>query len=114
MGCDYYVQTELVIEYLDKIGRLSIIYTDRVINKGYIYQPSDYDSDDDYETAGKKYDAEIERRIAENTYDKFIFNDDNWIKESYKTKYNERLRREFKDIENIKKIYKKTTAWQRN
>jgi hypothetical protein len=114
MGCDYYVQTELVIEYLDKMGRLSIIYTDIIVNKGYIYQPSDYDSDDDYETAIKKYDAEIERRIAENTYDKVIFDNDEWTKETYKTKYNERLMREFKEIDNIKKIYKKTTAWERD
>jgi hypothetical protein len=114
MGCDYYVQTELVIEYLNKMGRLSYIYTDRVIDKGYIYNPPDYDSDDDLETMNKKYHAEIKRRIEENTYNKILFENDIWIKESYKTKYNERLMREFKEIYNIKKIYKKTTAWKRN
>jgi hypothetical protein len=114
MGCDYYVQTELVIEYINKIGRLSYIYTDRVIGKGYIYEPPDYDSDDDLETMDKKYNAEIKRRIEENTYNKILFENDIWIKESYKTKYNERLIRDFKEIYNIKKIYKKTTAWKRN
>jgi hypothetical protein len=114
MGCDYYVQTELVIEYLDKMGRLSIIYTDRFVDKRYIYQPSDYDSDDDWETAAKKYHAEIEHKIAENTYEKHIFSNDTWVKPSYKTKYDERFMREFKEIHNIKKIYKKTTAWKRN
>jgi hypothetical protein len=114
MGCDYYVQTELVIEYLDKMGRLSTIYTDVFINKGYIFQISDYDSDDDLETSDKKYNIEIERRIQENTYNKIIFDNDIWIKETYKKKFEERLRREFKEIDNIKKIYKKTTAWKRN
>jgi hypothetical protein len=84
MGCDYYVRTELVIEYLDKMGRLSKIYTDVFINKGYIFQISDYDSDDDFETADKKYNIEIERRIQENTYNKIIFDNDIWIKETYK------------------------------
>jgi len=114
MGCDYYIQTELVIEYIDKNGRLSTIYTDIFINKGYIFQISDYDSDDVWETADKKYNAEIQRRIQENTYNKFIFDNDNWIKQSYKKKFEQRLMREFKEIDNIKKIYKKTTAWKRN
>ena len=68
MGCDYYIKTELIIEYLDKNGRFSTIYTDVFINKGYIFQISDYDSDDDWETADKKYNEEIQRRIEENTY----------------------------------------------
>lgn len=114
MGCDYYIQTELVIEHLDSRGRLSFTYTNRSIEKGYIHQPSDYDSDDDWETAGKKYDAEIERRIAQNTYNKIIFENDEWIKESYRKKYEDQLKREFKEINKYKKIYKKVTAWKRN
>lgn len=114
MGCDYYVQTELVIEYLDKMGRKSTIYTDRSIEKGYIFQPSDYDSDDDWETAGKKYDAEIDRKIKKNTYNKLIFDNNTWIKDSYRKKYEDKFKRELKEIDNILKIYKKTTAWKRN
>jgi hypothetical protein len=114
MGCDYYVQTELVIEHQDSIGRLSLTYTNRKVEKGYIYQPSHYDSDDDWETAGKKYDAEIERRIEQNTYNKILFENDTWVKESYKNNYDVFLKRDFKQITNIKKIYKKVTAWKRN
>jgi hypothetical protein len=114
MGCDYYIQTELVIEYVDIIGRISLIRTNRDINKGYIFNYKDYDSDDDQETSYKKYKAEIERKIKENTYDKILFVNDIWIKESYKKKYEEQLKREFKEIYKFIKIYKKVCAWEKN
>lgn len=114
MRCDYSVQTELVIEYLDSIKRKCVIYTDRKLTKGYIVTYPDYDSDDDHETSQQKYNLEIERKIIENTYDKIIFDNDTWIKDSYKKKYQQRISREFKDIDIIKKIYKKNTAWKMN
>jgi hypothetical protein len=118
MGCDYYIQTELVMEYVDIVGRISSIQTNLHLEKRYVYQTSHYDShddsDDDWETACKKYDAEIERRIAQNTYNKIIFENHEWIKESYRKKYEEQLKREFREINKFKKIYKKVTAWKRN
>jgi hypothetical protein len=114
MGCDYYIQTELVIEYIDIVGRISSIRTNRSLDRGYIYQSHDYDSDDDQETCYKKYKAEIAKKIAENTYNKILFENDEWVKESYKKKYEEKLKREFKEIHKFKKIYKKATAWERN
>lgn len=114
MGCDYYIQTELVIEYIDTTGKISYIWTNRDLTKGYIFNYLDKDSDDDHETCYKKYQAEIERKIKENTYNKILFENDVWIKESYRKKYEEQLKREFKEIRKFKKIYKKNTAWERN
>jgi hypothetical protein len=114
MGCDYYIQTELVIEYVDIIGRISLIRTNRDTSKGYIFNYTDYDSDDDVETSHKKYNAEIERKIKENTYNKILFENDAWIKESYRKNYEEQLKSEFKEIHKFKKIYKKVSAWERN
>jgi len=37
MGCDYYIQNELVIEYHDKSGRINTIYTNRSVEKGYVF-----------------------------------------------------------------------------
>jgi hypothetical protein len=114
MGCDYYIQIELVIEYVDVVGRISLIRTNRSFKKGYIYQSPYYDSDDDQETSYKKYKTEIERKIKENTYNKILFDNNVWIKESYRKNYEEQLKREFKEIYKFKKIYKKVTAWERN
>lgn len=115
MGCDYYIQSELIIEYIDVLGRVSFICTNRDLNRGYIneYLP-DHDSDDDEETCYEKYLVEIEKKIKENTYDKILFENNNWVKESYKKKYEEYLRSQFKEICEFKKIYKKFTAWKRN
>ncbi len=114
MGCDYYVQSELIIEYIDKMGRNSVIHTNLSLDKGYIFNYTDFDSDDDDETKYKKYLVEIERKIEDNTYNKILFENNAWVKESYRKKYEEQLKREFKEIVEIKKIYKKVTAWKRN
>ena len=113
MGCDYYIQTQLVIEYLDNLGRFSVIYTDRYIKKGYLFKCSDYDSDNICETEYQKCKSEIEQKIKENTYNKILFENNAWTKETYKNKFEQRLTKEFKEISNINKIYKKTTAWER-
>ena len=113
MGCDYYIQKELVIEYLDKTGKIFALYTDRNIEKGYILQSSEHDSDDDEDTSYKKYKEEIERRIKYNTYNKILFENGDWVQESYKKKYEQYLLRTYKEIVKIIKIYKKNTAWER-
>ena len=114
MGCDYYIQTEIVIEYVDIIGRISLIRTNRSLDKGYIHQYPDYDSDDDQETLYKKYKVAITKKIEEYTYNKILFENDTWIKESYRKKYEQQLKSEFREIYKFKKIYKKVTAWERN
>lgn len=114
MGCDYYIQNEIVIEYLDKFGRLSFIYTNRKIKKGYIFETTDYDSDDDQETCYNKYKAEIEKQIKSNTYNKILFINDEWMNESYRKKYENMIKTEFKEIAVLKKINKKGTAWKNN
>ena len=50
MGCDYYTQSELVIEYIDMNGARSITKTNRTIEKRYVFNVPDEDSDDDEET----------------------------------------------------------------
>jgi len=114
MGCDYYVQTKVVIKYVNIAGRISCIQTNLHLEKRYLYQFSDYDSDDDQETSYKKYEADIEGIIKQNTYDKILFENDEWIKESYRKKYEEKLKNEFKVIHKFIKIYKKFTAWERD
>lgn len=113
MGCDYYIQTELVIEFRDKDGKICTIYTNRELQKGYIFHCQDEDSDDDMETQDKKYQAELERRIAENTYNKMLFENEKWVKEPYKKKYEQHLMKTYKEIKKIYKVYKKTSAWKR-
>lgn len=113
MGCDYYIQTELVIEFRDKDSKICVIHTNIKLEKGYIFSYPDQDSDDDFDTQDKKFQVELERRIQQNTYNKMLFENEVWIKESYKTKYEAYLFKTYKDIVKILKIYKKYSAWQR-
>jgi len=82
--------------------------------KRYIFTYPDYNSDDDNDITNTKINIEIERKIKKNTYDKIIFDNDIWIKESYKKRYQGLFKREFKEIDNIKKIYKTNIAWKKD
>lgn len=113
MGYDYYIQKELVFEYQAKTGKICTIYTDRTIQKGFIFNYPDEDSDDDLVTENKKYQAELQRKIKENTYDKILFKNGKWVEESYKKKYENSLNETCKDILQLLKVYKKITAWER-
>ena len=87
MVCDYYIQTELVIEFSEMNGALSKTTTNRMINRGYIINIPDNDSDDDYDTQDKKYKKELEKKISENTYQKMLYENDRWVKSSYEKRY---------------------------
>jgi len=113
MGCDYYIQTELVIEFRYKNRKICTIYTNRELQKGYIFSYPDQDSDDDVETHDKKYHAELERRIQQHANNKMLFENEVWIKESYKKKYEDYILKIFNQIHEIKKVYKRTSPWQR-
>ena len=110
MGCDYYLQSELVIVYEDKNCKLCTIYTNTKIEKGYVFTYKDQDSDDDDITAQNKFQAEIERQIKENTYNKILFENGYWVKKSYKTNYESYLTKTFPEIAKIIKIYKKCSG----
>lgn len=113
MGCDYYIGSELVIKYYDKNGILKTILTDQTQQKGYIYNYIGEDSDDDDETSYNKFNDEIERRIQNNTFNKILFENGEWGKESYELKYKKYLMKTYEDIVQFYKIYKRYYGWKR-
>lgn len=114
MGCDYYIQTDLVIVYIDSSNRFSKTMTNRKLKKIYITNIPDFDSDDDEETQQKKYNEELQKIINRNNYNKKIYEKDQWIKKSYKKKYLKALPSLCPGIMKIVEIYKKYSAWERN
>ena len=96
----------------NKSGKNHTIYTDRKVTKSYIFSYPDDDSDDDLETMNKKYRAELERKIKENTYDKILFKNGKWLEESYKKEYENTINESCSDILQLLKVYKKMTAWE--
>jgi hypothetical protein len=112
MGCDYYIQTDLVIIYYDNKGALSSITTNRQIEKRYIIYIQNEDSDDDQETQHKKWREELNRCIEQNSYKKILYNDDKWIQDSYEKKYSNELKKMSPRINKLVKIYKDYTAWK--
>jgi len=113
MGCDYRIISQLVIHYLDKTGKMSVIYTDTNEKKVYISEYEyGYDSDDDdYNTLVEKYNKHLKKIIEENTYDKILFDEERWLEESYKKKYENRIIKQFDDISKLLKVYKRVYCW---
>ena len=103
MGCDYYIQTQLVIEYMDEKGAISKTITNRVLERGYVFSVPNVDSDDDEETQYKKYDE----------YIKMLYENEQWIKSSYEKKYTKDLNTICPGIVKLLKVYKDHTAWKR-
>ena len=110
MGCDYYITKDLIIEYKDSNGA-ELIKTIRIDCKpGYIHSYEDYDSEDDEDANYLKYKAEMARIIARNIYDKSVFEDNEWLKHSYKVNYVNYLKINRIMTEQINKIYIKSSA----
>ncbi len=113
MGCDYYTQSELVIEYIDDKGAISKTRTNRNVEKGYIFYVPEEDSDDDQETQHKKFMDELQRKIMKNTHKKILYENEEWVKSSYEKKYVKDLKMICPRMVKLLKIYKDYTAWER-
>lgn len=112
MGCDYYITSELVIEYIDTMGALSKTITNRILEKGYIMSVPEQDSDDDIETQQKKYDEELERTIDRRKYKKIMYENEKWVKSSYEKRYVKDLKFLCPNMVKIIKIYKDYNSWK--
>lgn len=114
MGCDYYIQTDLVIIYIDTDNRFSKTMTNISLKKIYLTNIPGFDSDDDEESQQIKYNEELQKIIKKNNYKKTIYENDQWVKKSYKKRYLRELRSLCPGIVKIINIYKNYSAWERN
>jgi hypothetical protein len=114
MCCDYYIQTDLVIVYLDSNNRFSKTMTNRNIRKIYINHIHDFDSDDDDESQKQKYREELKRMIEKNNYKKNIYVNEEWVKKTYKKRYLKLLPSLCPGIKKLVNIYKNYSAWERS
>lgn len=111
MNGQYYVQMDLVVEYLDINEQYCVMYTDRCIDKKYIDTYKNYDPNDDISTKEIKMKCEIERQINKYTYNKILYNNE-WLKKSYQIKYECFLKKSYKEIYKLIKVYTKITAFK--
>jgi len=113
MGCDYYVQSDLVIEFIDKDQKYRTVCEEGEPQNNYILSLPDYDSDDDMDTKDSKYYAELDKLIQKNTYDKLLFDNGVWVQESYCKNYSRYILTKYSQIHKLVKVYKCTYAWKR-
>jgi len=102
MGCDFYIEKSLIIDYISSKGQICKIAMTRKREKGFI---------DKYVPGSDKYEKKLLKKIAKKTYVKMIYEKKTWVKEGYQQKYEERIRKWFPEIKDFIKIYKDSTAW---
>jgi uncharacterized membrane-anchored protein YjiN (DUF445 family) len=82
-------------------------YIDRIFD--YILEEGNGEENSFYR---KQEERKIERKIEKHTRLKPIYINDEWVSEKYKKIFMQRLKREFKYIHEIKKIYIKCIAFK--
>jgi len=113
MGCDYYTNLAIVIHY-----RLNDIVFKKIFDGPYrqchwLNKPPDNDSDDDDQTQDIKWNIHMQNKIKSERKVKILFENFEWIKKSYETKYsNNVLKWAPKDCQ-ILKVYRSVYAWER-
>jgi hypothetical protein len=100
MEYDYYVDKYLIIEFISVDSRLCKITTDLI--RKYKYFKHLYDKD----TLNKK-----QEKINKKKNQKIIFENGYWVKNTYKKKYEKKLKREFGKMNKLIKIYKENIAF---
>ncbi len=114
MTCDYYIQTELVCEYMDSSGKHHTLYTNRKMLNGYIQDDvaSEDEEDLDQTIAKKRYVVLLTEKLNKNTYNKMFYDNDNWQKPRYKQKYEKYLAKFVPINSYIVKIFKKVKSYE--
>ena len=118
MGSCYYIQTELVVEYIDKNYALSKTRTNRKLKKCYLRCfPHEVSvavsvdvSVDVSETQQKKYHEELQKIIDIKTCKKIIHENEQWVKTSYENRYLRLLQFICPRMIRLVKIYKEYTV----
>ena len=106
----YYIQTELVVEYIDKNYALSKTRTNRKLKKCYLRCFTDEVSVDISETQPKKYHEELQKIIDRKTCKKIILEHEQWVKTSYENRYLRLLQFICPRMIRLVKIYKEYTV----
>lgn len=108
MGYDFFIQSELVIEYIEVSGAHSKTFTDRQIKPYKLFSVPDEDSDDDIDTYKEKYDNEVERQMQLHQKVKILFKHGQWKKTSYGKRYESYISSicpRLDQLVSVKKIY---------
>lgn len=112
MHCDFYIQTELVIEYIDVNGANSKTHTDRKIENFSVSYVDGIDSDDDFETIREKHELEVQTQMNLKRKTKHLFSNGKWAKESYKKRYESYIYSICPRMEQLTCVYKSVNTFK--
>lgn len=105
MGCDYLIETSLVIEFYSIKGEICKIVTNTKRKKGFLYKYNEKSE------KSEKYVKKLEKKMGKKCYIKTIYENKTWSRDNYQEKYETKLRSWFPRIDTFIKIYKDSISW---
>jgi len=102
MGCDYYTEKSIIINYISSKGETCRIITNTKRERGFINK---------YEPNTDKFNKKMNKYTTKNTYKKMIYENNTWLQDTYQEKYETKFRKWFPHIKDFIQIYKASVAW---
>jgi hypothetical protein len=107
MGCDYVVVYSLVIEYIDIENKFCKVSTNYKIKNCYLDENIEYCENNHYDEIRSDF---LNKKIQENTRKKILFENEKWVKNSYKKRYKNFWYCNYIKFNKMIKVYKEIKA----
>lgn len=107
MVCDYIVVSSLVIEYIDIKNKFCKVSTNYDIKKCYLDKIIENDEKMQYDELRNQF---LNEKIQENTRKKILFENEKWVKNSYKKRYKNFCHCNYMNFNKMIKVYKEIKA----
>jgi hypothetical protein len=113
MVCDYVVESYLVIEYVDEQKRICKVTTNCKRECCYLDELPEHKLLDGENIKIESRNIYLNQKIQEKTRKKILFENDNWVKNSYKKRYKKGCYSNYIKSYKLIKIYKDFKAIER-
>jgi hypothetical protein len=112
INCDYYVDHNIIVDYIAPDGNIKQFKIDIMKERGYIANEDD-DRNEEIDSE-HEYKRKLELRMKLNTYQIMFYENGKWIAEHHKDKYKASLYYILKDLGSEKYIrcYKNVHAYK--
>jgi hypothetical protein len=113
MVCDYIVESYLVIEYINDKKQICKVTTNCKRECCYLDEMPEYKLHDDENIKIERRNSYLNQKIQEKTRKKILFENDNWVKNSYKKHYKKGCYFNYINSYKLIKVYKDFKAIER-
>ena len=106
MANDYKIETYIVIKYVNKRFEFKTIKIDHTINRCNVSLFLFKNRNPEVDITNNNKPLDINSFINDYTYNTYLYNSGEWLKTSFKSDYEGRIKRDYPDIYKLFEVYK--------